>query len=156
MNERFKIWLKAIPEGWKFFGAVVGFGTIIWTAAVKIDHWKDKGLNQANVIEHLQKAELDQKKYNRMKDSLEVVWKAELMKRLDGISDTNKLVIGKQEKIITTVDAIAGKVAGSIEEYKRFVGGLQFELVQPEAVKSVFGKASVRIVKIPKDSVKIK
>jgi len=154
MNERFKIWLKAIPEGWKFFGAVVGFGTIIWTAAVKIDHWKDKGLNQANVIEHLQKAELDQKKYNRMKDSLEVVWKAELMKRLDGISDTNKLVIGKQEKIITTVDAIAGKVAGSIEEYKRFVGGLQFELVQSEVMKSVFPETKIKIMKV--DSTKKK
>ena len=156
MKEGLKIWFKAVPEGWKFFGAVVGFGTIIWTAAVKIDHWKDKGLNQANVIEHLQKAELGQKKYNRMKDSLEVVWKAEFMKRLDGISDTNKLIYAKQTKTIGSVDAIAGKVAGSIEEYKKIMNGLQFELVQPEAVKSVFGKASVRIVKIPKDSVKIK
>jgi hypothetical protein len=56
MNESFKIWLKAIPEGWKFFGAVVGFGSIIWFTAIKIDHWKDKGINQDNIIEHLKQA----------------------------------------------------------------------------------------------------
>jgi hypothetical protein len=147
MDNNFKIWLKAIPEGWKFFGAIVGFGTIISVTAVKIDHWKDKGLNQDNVIEYLQKAEQHQKLYNRMNDSLDIIWKADLMKRLDGISDTNKLVIGKQEKIITAVDAIAGKVAGSIEEYKRFVGGLQFELVQSEVMKSVFPETKIKIIK---------
>ena len=154
MNNSLIIWFKNLAEGWKIFFGLVGMISVISAVAIKIDHWKDKGLNQGNVIEHLQKAELDQKMYNRMKDSLGVVWKAELMKRLDGISDTNKLVIGKQEKIITTVDAIAGKVAGSIEEYKRFVGGLQFELVQSEVMKSVFPETKIKIMKV--DSTKKK
>lgn len=152
MKESLKIWFKAIPEGWKIFGAVSGFVVLVSTIAIKIDHWKDKGLDQANVIEHLQKAEHDQKLYNKMKDSLEIVWKVDLIKRLDGISDTNKLVIGKQEKIITSVDAIAAKVAGSIEEYKKFVNGLQFELVQSEVMKSVFPETKIRIIK--KDSIR--
>ena len=74
--------------------------------------------------------------------------------RLDGISDTNKLIYLKQTKTIGSVDAIAGKVSGSIEEYKKIMNGLQFELIQPDAVKSVFGKASIRIIPIPKDSIK--
>jgi hypothetical protein len=154
MNNSLVIWFKNLAEGWKIFFGLIGAVTIIGTVAIKIDHWKDKGLNQTNVIEHLQKAEHDQKLYNRMNDSLEIIWKSDLIKRLHDISDTNKLVIGKQEKIITSVDAIAGKVAGSIEEYKRFVGGLQFELVQSEVMKSVFPETKIKIIK--SDSIKKK
>ena len=82
------------------------------------------------------------------------VFEVQLMRRLDGISDTNKLIYAKQTKTIGSVDAIAGKVSGSIEEYKKIMNGLQFELIQPDVVKSVFGKASIRIIPIPKDSIK--
>jgi type IV secretory pathway TrbD component len=46
MNNSFSIWFKLIPEGWKFFGAIVGFGTIIWVTAITVDHWQDKGSPQ--------------------------------------------------------------------------------------------------------------
>jgi hypothetical protein len=154
LNNSLLIRFKNLSEGWKFFGAVVGFGSIISLTAIKVDHWKDKGITQENIIEYLQKAEHDQKLYNRMNDSLDILWKSSLLKRLNGISDTNYLIIEKQEKVIKSVDAIASKVAGSIEEYKSVMNGLQFELIQPEAVKSVFGKASIRIMPIPKDSIK--
>jgi len=45
------------------------------------------------------------------------------------------------------VDAIAGKVSGSIEEYKKIMNGLQFELVQSEVMKSVFPETKIKIVK---------
>ena len=67
--------------------------------------------------------------------------------RLDGISDTNKLIYLKQTKTIGSVDAIAGKVSGSIEEYKKIMNGLQFELVQSEVMKSVFPETKIKIIK---------
>ena len=67
--------------------------------------------------------------------------------RLDGISDTNKLIYLKQTKTIGSVDAIAGKVSGSIEEYKKIMNGLQFELVQSEVMRSVFPEAKIKMVK---------
>jgi len=75
------------------------------------------------------------------------VFEYQLMKRIDGISDTNKLIYAKQTKTIGSVDAIAGKVAGSIEEYKKIMNGLQFELVQSEVMKSVFPETKIKIVK---------
>ena len=67
--------------------------------------------------------------------------------RLDGISDTNKLIYLKQTKTIGSVDAIAGKVSGSIEEYKKIMNGLQFELVQSEVMRSVFPETKIKIIK---------
>jgi len=71
----------------------------------------------------------------------------QIFMRLDGISDTNKLIYAKQTKTIGSVDAIAGKVSGSIEEYKKIMNGLQFELVQSEVMKSVFPETKIKIVK---------
>jgi len=70
-----------------------------------------------------------------------------LMRRIEGISDTNKLIYTKQTKTINSVDAIAGKVSGSIEEYKKIMNGLQFELVQSEVMKSVFPETKIKIIK---------
>jgi len=72
----------------------------------------------------------------------------QIFMRLDGISDTNKLIYAKQTKTIGSVDAIAGKVSGSIEEYKKIMNGLQFELVQSEVMKSVFPETKIKIIKI--------
>jgi len=71
----------------------------------------------------------------------------QIFMRLDGISDTNKLIYLKQTKTIGSVDAIAGKVSGSIEEYKKIMNGLQFELVQSEVMRSVFPETKIKIIK---------
>ena len=71
----------------------------------------------------------------------------QIFMRLDGISDTNKLIYAKQTKTIGSVDAIAGKVSGSIEEYKKIMNGLQFELVQSEVMRSVFPETKIKIIK---------
>lgn len=154
MKESFKIWFKAIPEGWKIFGAISGFIVLVSTIAIKIDHWKDKGISQANIISYLQKADHDQKLYNRMKDSLDIIWKEDLYERLGFISDSLSLTIINQQTLTNAVGTIGSKVTNTVPELFKLMGGLQFELIQPEAVKSVFGKASIRIIKIPRDSVK--
>lgn len=46
---------KLLAEGWNIFFGLVGMVTIILTAAIKINHWMDKGENQANTIEYLKK-----------------------------------------------------------------------------------------------------
>ena len=79
---------------------------------------------------------------------LRLVFEVQLMKRIKDISDTNRLIYLKQTKTIGSVDAIAGKVSGSIEEYKKIMNGLQFELVQSEVMKSVFPETKIKIIKI--------
>jgi len=76
-----------------------------------------------------------------------LVFEVQLMKRIKDISDTNRLIYLKQTKTIGSVDAIAGKVSGSIEEYKKIMNGLQFELVQSEVMRSVFPETKIKIVK---------
>jgi hypothetical protein len=154
MTDSFKIWLKAIPEGWKFFGAVVGFGTIISVTAVKIDHWKDKGLNQDNVIEYLKASDKTQIIYNEIKDSIDMIKWNKLDLRLKHISDSLRLSITSQQTLTNAVGTIGSKVTNTVPELFKLMGGLQFELIQPDAVKSVFCKASIRIIPISKDSVK--
>jgi hypothetical protein len=157
MNNNLVIWFKGLAEGWKIASTLIGMITIISVIAVKIDHWKDKRIDQANVIEYLKQAEHDQKQYNRMKDSIEIIWKIDLTKKFNFISDSIGFIYRKQSSVINSVDVLASKVSKSIDEYKNIMGDLRnmkFELVQPEPVKSVFGKASVRIISIPKDSIK--
>jgi len=86
-------------------------------------------------------------KYDSISHNDRKMFEYQLMKRIDGISDTNKLIYAKQTKTIGSVDAIAGKVSGSIEEYKKIMNGLQFELVQSEVMKSVFPETKIKIVK---------
>lgn len=154
MESRLYIWFKNLSEGWKFFGAAVGFGTIIWVAAIKIDHWQDKGVDQENVISYLQKSDHNQDLYNRMKDSLDYIKWDKLNKRLSFISDSLRLAINNQQTLTNAVGTIGSKVTNTVPELFKLMGGLQFELIQPEAVKSVFEKSSIRIRQIPKDSVK--
>lgn len=154
MNEGLKIWFKAIPEGWKIFGAISGFIVIVSTIAVKIDHWKDKGLNQENVIEYLKVSDKDQLIYNEIRDSMDIIKWTKLDLRLKHISDSISLTLDRQQTLINAVGTIGSKVTNTVPELFKLMGGLQFELVQPEAVKSVFGKASIRIVPIHKDSIK--
>jgi len=130
-----------------YIGLLFGIGSFVFAYGVK-SATKEISSKSSDVrierwIEYDSLSHIDSQDFQR-----------QIFTRLEGISDTNKLIYAKQTKTIGSVDAIAGKVSGSIEEYKKIMDGLQFELVQPEAVKSVFGKASIKIVKVPKDSVK--
>jgi hypothetical protein len=89
-----------------------------------------------------------------MKDSADYIKWQNLDKRLKFISDSLRLAITSQQTLTNAVGTIGSKVTNTVPELFKLMGGLQFELVQPEAVKSVFGKASIRIIHIPKDSVK--
>jgi len=148
MKESLKIWFKAVPEGWKFFGAVVGFGAIIWTAAVKIDHRKDKGLNQENVIEYLKQADIDRIRHERSKDSLNALQWNKLYARLDNVSDSLGLIFINQHTLTNAVGTIGSKVTNTVPELFKLMGGLQFELVQSEIMKSVFPETKIKIMNI--------
>ena len=130
-----------------YIGLLFGIGSLVFAFGVK-SATKEISSKSSDVriekwIEYDSLSHIDSQDFQR-----------QIFIRLDGISDTNKLIYAKQTKTIGSVDAIAGKVSGSIEEYKKIMNGLQFELIQPDAVKSVFGKASIRIIPIPKDSIK--
>jgi hypothetical protein len=147
MNNSLVIWFKNLAEGWKIASALIAMVTVISIVAVKIDHWKDKGLDQINVIEHLSQFEKEQKVYNRIKDSIE-------LKRYNDINQNISILITNQKTLTNAVGTIGSRITNTVPELFKLMGGLQFELVQPEAVKSVFGKASIRIVPISKDSIK--
>ena len=152
MKETISIWLKAIPEGWKILGAISGFVVLVSTIAIKIDHWKDKGLDQANVIEHLQKAEHDQKLYNHISDSINIVRWNDLYKRLGFVSDSLGQLFDNTQTLTNAVGTIGSKVTNTVPELFKLMGGLQFELVQSEAMKSVFPETRIKIYK--KDTIK--
>ena len=130
-----------------YIGLLFGIGSLVFAFGVKSAtreiSSKSSDVRIERWIEYDSLSHIDSQDFQR-----------QIFIRLDGISDTNKLIYAKQTKTIGSVDAIAGKVSGSIEEYKKIMNGLQFELIQPDAVKSVFGKASIRIIPIPKDSIK--
>lgn len=147
MDNKFSILFNKIPEGWKFFGAVTGFGSVIWFAAITFDHWQDKGLDQANVIEYLQKSNHNQELYNKMKDSIDIIKWDKLNKRLGFISDSLRLSITNQQTLVNAVGTIGSKVTNTVPELFKLMGGLQFELIQSEVMKSVFPETKIKIIK---------
>ena len=124
-----------------YIGLLFGIGSIVFAYGVK-SATKEISSKSSDVrierwIEYDSLSHIDSQDFQR-----------QIFMRLDGISDTNKLIYAKQTKTIGSVDAIAGKVAGSIEEYKKIMNGLQFELVQSEVMKSVFPETKIKIIKI--------
>jgi len=130
-----------------YIGLLFGIGSIVYAFGVK-SATKEISSKSSNV--RIEKwIEIDSLSHIDSQD-----FQNQIMTRLNGISDTNQLIYIKQTKTIGSVDAIAGKVAGSIEEYKKIMNGLQFELVQSEVMKSVFPETKIKIIKV--DSTKKK
>ena len=124
-----------------YIGLLFGIGSFVFAYGVK-SATKEISSKSSDVrierwIEYDSLSHIDSQDFQR-----------QIFIRLDGISDTNKLIYAKQTKTIGSVDAIAGKVSGSIEEYKKIMNGLQFELVQSEVMKSVFPETKIKIIKI--------
>ena len=124
-----------------YIGLLFGIGSIVFAYGVK-SATKEISSKSSDVrierwIEYDSLSHIDSQDFQR-----------QIFMRLDGISDTNKLIYAKQTKTIGSVDAIAGKVAGSIEEYKKIMNGLQFELVQSDIMKSVFPETKIKIMNI--------
>ena len=123
-----------------YIGLLFGIGSIVFAYGVK-SATKEISSKSSDVrierwIEYDSLSHIDSQDFQR-----------QIFMRLDGISDTNKLIYLKQTKTIGSVDAIAGKVSGSIEEYKKIMNGLQFELVQSEVMRSVFPETKIKIIK---------
>jgi hypothetical protein len=154
MNNSLLIWFKNLAEGWKIFFGLVGAVIIIGTSAIKIDHWIDKGVDQANVIEYLKQSEKDQKTYNRIKDSIDLKKWEDLNVRLKLISDSIRLTLDDQKTLTNAVGTLGSKMTSNITELFNWMGGLKFELVQSEEMKRVFPKTEISIKKVPKDSIK--
>ena len=148
MKTNFFIWFKNISEGWKFFGAIVGFSTIIWTVALKVDHWKDKGINQDNVIEYLKASDQTQIIYNEIKDSIDILKWTRLDFRLIHISDSIKLSLDNQQILTNAVGTLGSKITNTVPQLFKLMGGLKFELVQDEVMRQVFPKTEIKIIKI--------
>jgi hypothetical protein len=123
-----------------YIGLLFGIGSIVFAFGVKS---ATKDINSKSSDARIEKWIT----YDSISHNGQGLFQLQLMKRIDGISDTNKLIYTKQTKTINSVDAIAGKVSGSIEEYKKIMNGLQFELVQSEAIKSVFPETKIKIIK---------
>ena len=124
-----------------YIGLLFGIGSLVFAYGVKSAtreiSSKSSDVRIERWIEYDSISHIDSQDFQR-----------QIFIRLDGISDTNKLIYLKQTKTIGSVDAIAGKVSGSIEEYKKIMNGLQFELVQSEVMKSVFPETKIKIIKI--------
>jgi hypothetical protein len=148
MTKNISAWFKIIPEGWKFFGAIVGFTTIISVAAVKIDHWKDKDISQENVIEYLKSSDKAQLLYNEVKDSIDLRKWNDLTTRLKYISDSLRISINNQQTLTNAVGTLGSKVTTTVPELFKLMGGLQFKIVEEVQTKSVFPDTKIRIIKI--------
>jgi hypothetical protein len=154
MKQSFKIWFKLIPDGWKFFGAITGFAGFVWIAAITFDHWKDKGINQQNVIEYLKQENATNKKLNRIRDSIETKRHEKLNTHLDHISDSLGHLFKNTQTLTNAVGTIGSKVTRTVPDLFKLMGGLQFEMVEEFPSKSIYPDRSVKIIKI--DTSKIK
>ncbi len=156
MKESFKIWFKAIPDGWKFFGAITGFAGFIWVSAITFDHWKDKGVDQQNVITYLQKQSVENKNNDHIKDSLDNIKWNKLYFRLDHVSDSLGQLFDNTQTLTNAVGTIGSKVTKTVPDLFKLMGGLQFELIEQVPLKSIQPGTSVKIIKIDTSKNKIK
>jgi hypothetical protein len=161
MESKFNIltWFKTLSEGWKIASVLFGAVIVIATAAVKIDHFKDRRLNQENVIEYLKKGDQIKKKQDRIRDSIDLVkWKG-LNLRLYNISDSLGLVISNHQKLVNSVATMGLKVTSTVPELFKLMNGLQFELIPPATEynksNSYQNNYKIKVVPIAKpDSIK--
>lgn len=130
-----------------YIGLLFGFASLVFAYGVKS---ATKEISSKSTDARIEKwIEYDSISHNENVDFQE-----KLLIKLDGLSDSIGFIYRKQSGIVKSVDALASKVAESVPEYIRLINGLQFELVQPEPVRSVFPETKIRAIPIPKDSVK--
>jgi hypothetical protein len=133
MKESFKIWFKAIPEGWKLFGAIVGFAAIVWGGAIKFDHWRNKGIADHALITYLSKADtLRKKELKEFKEAIVI--------RLDFISDSLSLAITGNKSITNSFATYVKTKSSTVDEFLNAVNGLEFTLVQPVGAVNKYNK----------------
>jgi uncharacterized protein (DUF2164 family) len=143
----FFTWCKNLAEGWKIFFGLVGMVIIISTVSVRLDHWKNKGINQANVIEYLKQADINNKKVTHIKDSIETTKWIELYKRLGYVSDSLGLLFTNTQTLTDAVGTIGSKMTNTVPDLFKLMGGLQFKIVE-EVSKSVYPGSVIKYLKI--------
>jgi len=115
--------------------AIVGFATVVWRVAVSFQKTEDR----TGIIE---------KKIDRIE-------RTQITK-----SDVAGIVDSLLKPVIENQDAwgksyiyhLRRDSSLKLDDFIRILEGVKFELVQPEPVKSVFGKTQIRIMKL--DTVK--
>jgi uncharacterized protein (DUF2164 family) len=150
MEQKFNIltWFKGLAEGWKIGSVLVGAVIVIAHVAVKIDHWKDKGVKQENIIEHLKQSEQNQKLYNHVRDSIKTAKWIELYKRLDFVSDSLGQLFTNIQTLTDAVGTIGSKMTNTVPELYKLMGGLQFKIVEEVQTKSVYPGTIIKYMKI--------
>jgi len=126
-----KIFLQYIG----YLMAIVGFATVVWRVAVSFQKTEDR----TGIIE---------KKIDRIE-------RMQITK-----SDVAGIVDSLLKPVIENQDAwgksyiyhLRRDSSLKLDDFIRILEGVKFELVQPEPVKSVFGKTQIRIMKL--DTVK--
>jgi hypothetical protein len=137
-------WFKGLAEGWKIGSVLVGAVIVIATVAVKVDHWKDKGVKQENVVGYLEQENIKNKKLKHINDSIEIRRWADLYIRLGHFSDSLRLSITNQQILTNAVGTIGSKVTNTVPALFKLMGGLQFEIVDAGFNKST--ETKIRII----------
>ena len=125
MTEGFKIWIKAIPGGWRFFGAVVGFASIISVGTIKVYKWQNKDKAQSDVITYLQKEDTIRKKEDKIK------WQM-LYNRLDNMSDSLNTNYKNTNQLTGNYVAFVKKNSATVDDFVSAVNGLEVVVVKSE------------------------
>lgn len=115
--------------------AIIGFAGIVWRVAVSFQKTEDR----TGIIE---------KKIDKIERSL--ITKLDVSRVVDSLLQpviANQDAWGKSYVYHLRRDSTL-----KLDDFIKIMGGLEFELVQPEPVKSVFGKTKIKIIKL--DTVK--
>jgi hypothetical protein len=64
------------------------------------------------------------------------------------MSDSLGLIFNNQHTLTNAVGTIGSKVTNTVPELFKLMGGLQFELVQSDVMKSVFPETKIKIMKV--------
>jgi uncharacterized protein (DUF2164 family) len=148
MPNTFTIWFKGLAEGWKIAAGLIGMVTFISVAAVKIDHWNNKGITQANVIEYLKQEDIKNKKLDQEKELSEIAKWSELYKRLDFVSDSLGKLFTKTQTLTNAVGTIGSKMTNTVPDLFKLMGGLEFKIIEEIPNKSVYPELKIKIMKI--------
>jgi hypothetical protein len=144
--------IQAIKTYWGYLMTIVAIGTTIFTFGVKSATKDITGKIQDARLETRLKNDSIERHFEKI---LNTEFRNLVAIHLKGISDTNRILFDRHTRMIISIDTLASKVAKTIPEYNRIMNGLknmQFELVQPEPVRSVFPETKIHIMK--KDSIK--
>jgi hypothetical protein len=124
-----------------YIGLLFGIGSIVFAYGVKS---ATKEISSKSSVARIE----NWITYDSLSHEESKAFQGNVILKLNGMSDSLGLIFNNQHTLTNAVGTIGSKVTNTVPELFKLMGGLQFELVQSDVMKSVFPETKIKIMKV--------